>query len=75
MRLEKNLRVLPEGSVRTYHSLQAAADDCADSRILNGYHFRFATEEGKRQGEAIARFIHGRFLRPLSAAAGRRGGK
>jgi len=63
---------LPEGSVRTYHSLQAAADDCADSRILNGYHFRFATEEGKRQGERIARFIHARFLRPLSASAGRR---
>ncbi|MEM1134979.1 MAG: phosphoesterase PA-phosphatase [Bacteroidota bacterium] len=56
---------LPQAKTRTYNSLIKAADDCADSRIMNGYHFRFATEEGKRQGLQIAKFVHGKILKPL----------
>lgn len=57
---------LPGAEERTYHSLRYAADECADSRIMNGYHFRFATEEGKRQGVAIAQYIHQNFLQPVT---------
>ncbi|MEZ4701298.1 MAG: vanadium-dependent haloperoxidase [Rhodothermales bacterium] len=57
----------PEGQPnRTYASLDAAADDCADSRIYNGFHFRFATEAGKRQGRALARHVVQRILRPVN---------
>ncbi len=57
---------LPAARQRTYHNLLEAANDCAESRILNGYHFRFATKEGKRQGQEIASFIHSNFLRSLN---------
>jgi hypothetical protein len=55
----------PEGSTRTYNNLNQAADHCADSRIMNGYHFRFATEEGKLQGRAVAKHIIANYLRPF----------
>lgn len=58
---------LPSAKTRTYHNLDEAADDCADSRIMNGYHFRFATEEGKEQGRKVARYIIAHCLRPLKA--------
>lgn len=53
---------LPSQPERTYHNLDDAANDCADSRIMNGYHFRFATEEGKRQGRALAKHTMSGFL-------------
>lgn len=56
---------LPEFPNRTYTDLDQAADDCADSRIMNGFHFRFATEEGKKQGRAVAKHVIGHYLRPL----------
>lgn len=56
----------PEDSPeRTYDNLDQAANDCADSRIMNGFHFRFATEEGKNQGRAVARHTLRHYLRPL----------
>lgn len=55
---------LPSHPDRTYDNLDQAANDCADSRIMNGFHFRFATEEGKRQGRAIARHTVENFLTP-----------
>ena len=63
----ESISALPEAKTRTYTNLDQAADDCASSRIMNGYHFRFATEEGKRQGRAIARHILDHYLRPLDA--------
>ena len=54
-----------EGKVRTYTNLRTAAKDCADSRIFNGFHFRFATFEGLLQGKKVAKFIHGKILRPV----------
>ncbi|MDF9794949.1 hypothetical protein OKW21_000212 [Catalinimonas alkaloidigena] len=62
----ESVSALPEGKTRTYTNLRQAADDCADSRIMNGYHFRFATEEGKRQGKAVAQHIIANYLRPVS---------
>ncbi|MEM7371436.1 MAG: phosphoesterase PA-phosphatase [Bacteroidota bacterium] len=54
-----------ESSTRTYHNLTHAASDCADSRIWNGFHFRFATEEGKRQGQKVAQHVIKHALRPI----------
>ena len=61
----ESVTAMPGDKTRTYHSLEQAARDCADSRIMNGFHFRFATEEGKKQGRAVARHTIGAFLRPL----------
>ncbi len=55
----------PPGSERSYTNLDQVADHCADSRIWNGYHFRFATEEGKKQGRQLASFVLNNFLLPL----------
>lgn len=56
---------LEGAKTRAYTHLDSAAQDCADSRIMNGYHFRFATEEGLRQGRAVARYICSGFLKPI----------
>ncbi len=51
---------------RRIKDLRAAAEECATSRIMNGYHFRFATEEGLRQGRTIATHVLQNFLQPTS---------
>ncbi|MEO1054569.1 MAG: phosphatase PAP2 family protein [Bacteroidota bacterium] len=56
---------LADARIRTYYDLNDAANECADSRIMNGYHFRFATEEGKLQGRRIAQYIAATYLKPL----------
>ncbi len=61
----ESVTALPDARVRMYSDLYDAARECADSRIMNGFHFRFATEEGKRQGILIARHTLSHFLRPL----------
>ena len=60
---------LPNKPDRKYRDLDQAANDCADSRIMNGFHFRFATKEGKRQGRQVASYILSNFLQPLNTAA------
>jgi hypothetical protein len=39
---------------RHFPSFGAAAEECADSRVWAGAHFRFANDEGLRIGRAIA---------------------
>ena len=56
---------LPAQPFRTYTDLDQAAHDCADSRIMNGFHFRFATEAGMQQGRELADFILQNFLQEL----------
>jgi hypothetical protein len=56
---------LPHARNRSFSNLDSAAMECADSRIMNGFHFRFATDEGLRQGRKIARYIITNYLRPL----------
>lgn len=60
-----SISALPGAESRTYTNLEQAAEDCATSRIMNGYHFRFATEEGKRQGRTIARHVLDKYLVPI----------
>jgi len=62
----KSVTALPSAKIRSYTNLNEAANDCADSRIMNGYHFRFATEEGKKQGRAIAKHTLENFLLPIN---------
>jgi hypothetical protein len=45
----------PGGSTLTFESLEAAADDCARSRIWAGAHFQAAEVESKRMAEIIVR--------------------
>ncbi len=61
----ESVSALPDAPVRSYQNLDVAAKECADSRIMNGYHFRFATEEGKKQGRKIARHLCEHYLQPL----------
>lgn len=50
---------------RKIEDLRLAAEECAASRIMNGYHFRFSTDEGLRQGRQIANHIIQNFLQPV----------
>ena len=65
----ESVTALPTGSrARAYNDLNVAAEDCATSRIMNGYHFRFATEAGKHQGREVAKYIHTHHLLPIKVA-------
>ena len=57
---------LPSAKTRTYTNVFDAALKCADSRVMNGFHFRFATDEGLRQGMNVANYVCRNFLRPVS---------
>ena len=50
---------------RHYHRFSDAAQEVVDARVLQGIHFRFADEEGRRQGERIAHWAFHKYLRPL----------
>jgi hypothetical protein len=44
----------PGMPTRTFRSFSEAADECADSRVRLGWHFRYATDEGNRLGRRVA---------------------
>jgi hypothetical protein len=50
--------------LRSFTRFSEAADENAQSRILVGFHFRFATEVGLRHLDRIAERALDRFLRP-----------
>ena len=50
---------------KTYNRFSDAADDVVLVRILHGIHFRFADEDGRKQGRHVAQWVFGHFLRPL----------
>jgi hypothetical protein len=54
----------PERPERTFTSLRRAAAEAADSRVMCGIHFRFATDAGLEQGRALAGSVLERRLRP-----------
>jgi hypothetical protein len=59
----------PDGMpTRTFDGFDAAAAECADSRVMLGWHFRFATDAGLALGRAVAGHIMAHHLAP---AAGR----
>jgi hypothetical protein len=64
----QSLTALPGRGMRAFSDLAVAANECADSRVMNGFHFRFATEAGKALGRDVARHLIATRLRPLSAS-------
>jgi hypothetical protein len=61
----ESITALPNNRIRSFISLEEAANECANSRIMNGYHFRFSTEEGKKQGRKVAEYIISNYLQKL----------
>lgn len=55
---------------RRFGSFGAAAEECADSRVQLGWHFRFATDAGLALGRAVAVWASTHHLRPLAPPAG-----
>lgn len=53
---------------RVFHAFSAAARENGESRILNGYHFRKAVEEGLKHGKKIGALAVSRNMRPAHAA-------
>jgi hypothetical protein len=45
-----------------YSDLRAMIADISDARVYGGIHFRFDQDAGQRQGEAVAKFVHGSML-------------
>lgn len=54
---------LEDDRVRGYDDVDAAARDCAESRIMNGYHFRFSTVVGREMGQRVAHHLVTTLLR------------
>jgi len=50
---------LPTGQIRSFERLSAAAEECGISRIMAGYHYRFAVDAGARMGDKVAKRIVG----------------
>jgi len=55
----------PNQEPRRWTSFTQAADENADSRVMAGIHFRFATRAGQRLGRKIGRHAFENYLRPL----------
>jgi hypothetical protein len=53
------------GVTRHYASFTAAADENGRSRILVGFHFRHAVDEGRLQGERVGHWVFERALQPV----------
>lgn len=62
----QSLTALPGAETRSFDDVATAAAECADSRVMNGYHFRFATTAGMTLGQRVAEYIIATQLRPLS---------
>jgi hypothetical protein len=50
---------------RTYSRFSDAAEDVVNARIYLGIHFRFADTVARKQGEHVANWAFGHFLKPL----------
>jgi hypothetical protein len=58
----------PPGTERCWYSFTQAELENAESRVLAGFHFRFAIETGVKVGRKIGRFAMRHALRPLTSA-------
>jgi hypothetical protein len=50
--------------VRSYNKFSEVRDEVVEARILQGIHFRFADDEGRKQGEHIAQWANAHYFRP-----------
>ncbi|HEY8548629.1 MAG TPA: vanadium-dependent haloperoxidase [Vicinamibacterales bacterium] len=53
----------PVQKTRTFTKLSDAAQEVVDARMYRGIHFRFADEAARRQGQQVANWVVGGFLR------------
>jgi hypothetical protein len=60
---------LANPQTRTYQRFSDMTQDAVNVRIYHGIHFRFADEEGRKQGRHVAQWTFGHFLRPLGEDA------
>ena len=51
---------------RTFRSFDAAAEECADSRVRIGFHFRYSTDAGRELGRRTANYAMQHHLRRRS---------
>ena len=49
------------GLERSFSSIRQAADEVAISRLYGGIHYRFAIEEGKKEGEQVGNLYNTMF--------------
>jgi hypothetical protein len=64
-RFENTSLFAPPGMpTRTFPTFGAAAEECADSRVQLGWHFRYATRAGLAMGRRIALHVMETTLRP-----------
>jgi hypothetical protein len=54
----------PANAPRTFARFSQAADENADSRVVAGLHFRFATDAGQALGRRVGRWTVSHHLRP-----------
>jgi hypothetical protein len=54
----------PEGTTRSFRSFSEAAKQVQDSRVYIGYHYRFAVQDGLKQGEQVGLYVFNQALRP-----------
>ena len=59
----KTLTAPPEMPERSFTSFDAAADECAESRIRLGWHFLYATDAGLELGRRVADYVSGHYLK------------
>jgi hypothetical protein len=52
-----SLTAPPDMPTRSFMSFRAAADECADSRVQLGWHFRYAMDSGLQVGRDVARHV------------------
>jgi hypothetical protein len=55
----------PGSELRAYDELNSVVQECADSRVVSGYHFRFSIDAGEAMGRSIARYLVTNYLQPL----------
>jgi hypothetical protein len=59
----ETLTAPPEMPTRSFTNFSQAANECADSRVALGWHFRYATNEGLKLGARVADYVLGNYLR------------
>jgi PAP2 superfamily len=53
----------PGMPIRSFASFSEAAEECADSRVVLGWHFRYATNAGLKLGSSVAGYVLENHLR------------
>jgi hypothetical protein len=57
----------PDIGFRTYTSLQAAANEAANSRLFAGLHFPSANWDGQELGKLVGSYVYDNFLNSPAA--------